>query len=49
MMARAATAHDNLYPVRVGGEWSRVANLLDVENRYQARQEHSSVELNGFV
>jgi hypothetical protein len=37
------------YPRLKGGEWTRAANLKDAEGRFQARQEHSSVELNGFV
>ncbi len=37
------------YPRIKGGEWTRAANLKDGEGRFQARQEHSSVELNGFV
>lgn len=37
------------YPRLKGGEWTRVANLKDGQGRFQARQEHSSVELNGFV
>jgi hypothetical protein len=32
-----------------GGVWERGENLLDHEGRYQARQEHMVVELNGFV
>jgi len=32
-----------------GGQWVRIANLKDAEGRFQARQEHSAVELNGFV
>lgn len=38
-----------MYPVLKGGEWTRVANLKDAQGRFQARQEHSAVELNGFV
>ncbi len=37
------------YPVITGGEWTRAANLKDSQGRFQARQEHSAVELNGFV
>lgn len=32
-----------------GGQWVRIANLKDAQGRFQARQEHSAVELNGFV
>jgi hypothetical protein len=39
----------SLYPRIKGGEWVRVANLKDGQGRFQARQEHSAVELNGFV
>lgn len=37
------------YPRIQGGEWTRLPNLRDAAGRYQARQEHSAVELNGFV
>lgn len=37
------------YRVIQGGQWVRIANLKDAEGRFQARQEHSAVELNGFV
>ena len=37
------------YRVITGGQWVRIANLKDAEGRFQARQEHSAVELNGFV
>ncbi len=46
----APSAQDlSQYPRLKGGEWGRAANLKDAEGRFQARQEHSSVELNGFV
>lgn len=32
-----------------GGEWTRIANLKDNQGRFQSRQEHSAVALNGFV
>ncbi len=32
-----------------GGEWVRAPNLRDASGRLQPRQEHSAVELNGFV
>lgn len=39
----------SLYPRIKGGDWVRVANLKDGQGRFQARQEHSAVELNGLV
>jgi hypothetical protein len=38
-----------LYPRIQAGEWVRIANLRDADGRFQPRQEHSAVELNGFV
>ena len=37
------------YPLREGGRWERGANLRDSQGRLQARQEHASVNHNGFV
>ena len=37
------------YPVLSGGEWTRGPNLVDDAGRFQPRQEHAAVELNGFV
>jgi hypothetical protein len=37
------------YPQASGGKWVRGPNLVDAEGRFQARQEHAAVELNGFV
>jgi hypothetical protein len=46
----AAQAYDlSLYQQIDGGEWSRIANLKDAEGRFQARQEHTAIELNGFI
>lgn len=36
-------------PTVRGGTWTRIPNLRDSAGRYQPRQEHSAVELNGFV
>jgi hypothetical protein len=45
-----ADAHDiSLYPKIQGGEWRRTENLKDTEGRFQARQEHTALETNGFV
>ena len=44
------SAHDiSLYPKLQGGEWRRTENLKDTEGRFQARQEHTALEANGFV
>jgi hypothetical protein len=37
------------YPIITGGTWVRGANLKDAQGRFQARQEHAAVVLNGFV
>jgi hypothetical protein len=37
------------YPQVSGGKWVRGPNLVDAGGRFQARQEHAAVELNGFV
>jgi hypothetical protein len=37
------------YPTVKGGVWSRGPNLKDARGRFQPRQEHAAVELNGFV
>ena len=37
------------FPTIQGGVWSRGANLVDRRGRFQPRQEHAAVELNGFV
>ena len=37
------------YPVIRGGRWVRGPNLKDRSGRFQPRQEHAVVELNGFV
>jgi hypothetical protein len=45
-----AAAHDvSLYPTLKGGEWRRTENLKDTQGRFQARQEHTALEANGFV
>ncbi|MBI2469499.1 MAG: hypothetical protein HYV62_17025, partial [Candidatus Rokubacteria bacterium] len=50
VLTALAWANDvSMYPVLRGGEWTRVANLKDSQGRFQARQEHSAVGLNGFV
>ena len=48
--AFSAAAHDiSFYPRIKGGEWRRTENLKDTEGRFQARQEHTALETNGFV
>ena len=48
--AFSAAAHDiSFYPKIKGGEWRRTENLKDTEGRFQARQEHTALETNGFV
>jgi hypothetical protein len=37
------------YPIITGETWVRGANLKDAQGRFQARQEHAAVVLNGFV
>jgi hypothetical protein len=37
------------YPTVTGGVWTRGPNLEDARGRFQPRQEHAAVELNGFV
>jgi len=37
------------YPTVTGGVWTRGPNLKDARGRFQPRQEHAAVELNGFV
>jgi hypothetical protein len=37
------------YPLISGGRWVRGPNLVDARGRFQPRQEHAAVELNGFV
>jgi hypothetical protein len=37
------------YPTVKGGVWTRGRNLKDARGRFQPRQEHAAVELNGFV
>src|ERR687894_217898 len=45
----AQSAPVSSYPTVTGGVWPRGPNLKDARGRFQPRQEHAAVELNGFV
>lgn len=45
----AQSAPVSSYPTVKGGVWTRGPNLKDGRGRFQPRQEHAAVELNGFV